>query len=197
MAEQAGKSPRTNHQWPRPLEGPEENLSPSETTGGTSEKSVTDQGNHLQSLPGWITVLWACLAVAVSETGSAISRGLCWRGMPVLPAPSWSCDGQERWRQPRSFTPHPLAEAVSDQAGKHQDGQPKREGCHHPYLSDVFFKAGWKYVPRTSISQTRVPSSMAILTRFDSQKKGVFLKSRDCDAITEFEPQPLTIRVIL
>lgn len=88
MAEQAGKSPRTNHQWPRPLEGPEENLSPSETTGGTSEKSVTDQGNHLQSLPGWITVLWACLAVAVSETGSAISRGLCWRGMPVLPAPS-------------------------------------------------------------------------------------------------------------
>lgn len=39
------------HQWPRPLEGPEENFSPSEASGGTPEQSVTDQGNPLQPPP--------------------------------------------------------------------------------------------------------------------------------------------------
>lgn len=132
-------------------------------------ESVTDQDNPLRSLPGRITVLWVCLAIP--ETGSPLSQGLCQGGMAVLPAPIWSSDGQKQCSQPCSSTPQALAEAVSDQAGKHQDRQPKREGCHHPHHSDVFYKAGWKYVPRASISQTQVPSSMAILTRFDSQKK--------------------------
>lgn len=149
---------------------------------------------------GRIAALWACLAIAVSETGyscSPLGQGLCRGGMPVLPAPSWSCDGQEQWRQPCSSTPHNLADAVSDQAGKNQDRQPKREGCCHPCLSDVFFKAGWKYMPRASIRQTQVCSSMFILTRFNTQKKPFLKKSRGCDAVSESEPQPLIVRIIL
>lgn len=119
--------------------------------------------------------------------------------MAVLPTPRWSYEGQEQWRQPCSSTSHALADVMSDQADKHQDTQPKREGCCHPHLSEVFFKAGWKYMPRASSSQTQVPSSMAILTRFDSQKRNFKKtpKRRDCDAITEFEPQLLAIRATL
>jgi len=86
MAEQAGKSARTTHhrQWPRPSEGPEESSLPSEAGGGTSEQSVTDQGNPLQCLPGRITARRACLAIAASETGSPLSQALFRRGMLQL-----------------------------------------------------------------------------------------------------------------
>lgn len=162
---------------------------------------ISHRSRQSPSTPtGRIAALWACLAIAVSETGYScppLGQGLCRGGMPVLPAPSWSCDGQEQWRQPCSSTPHNLADAVSDQAGKNQDRQLKREGCCHPRLSDVFFKAGWKYMPRASIRQTQVPSSMSILTRFNTQKNPFLKKKQRLWCCQLIEPQPLIVRIIL